>query len=108
MPFVLLVLSLLGGGLICLLIVNTTLSAAQLKISRLQQHNASLSQQEQNLEQQIDTDEAPATIARRAYALGLRQQKRLTFLDLRTGRIDRQPSYIPGDPHVVIVPGFTP
>ena len=108
MPFVLLVLALLGGGLICLLVINTTLSTAQFRITNLQQSNAALSQQEQALAQQIATDQAPATIEKRAYQLGMRQQKRLTFLNAATGRIYRQPMTIPGMPNVVIVPGFTP
>jgi hypothetical protein len=108
MPFMLLVLSLLGGGLVCLLIVNTTLSTAQFNITKLQQQNEQLSQQQQTLQQQIATDEAPGTIEKRAFQLGLREQKRLTFLDVRNGRIYRQPSHMAGEPNVVPVPGFTP
>jgi hypothetical protein len=108
MPFMLLVLSLLGGGLVCLLIVNTTLSTAQFNITKLQQRNAQLSQQQQTLQQQIATDEAPGTIEKRAFQLGLREQKRLTFLDVRNGRIYRQPSHMAGEPNVLPVPGFTP
>jgi hypothetical protein len=107
-PFVLLVLGLLGGGLICLLIINTTLSTAQFQITHLQQSNATLSQQEQQLQQEIAKDEAPATIFGRARKLGMRPQKRLQFLDVRTGRIERQPAKIPGVPFVVVPPGYTP
>jgi cell division protein FtsB len=108
MPFVLLVFALLGGGLICLLVINTTLATAQFRISNLQQGNTSLSQQEQTLQQQIATDEAPATIAKRARQLGMREQKRLTFLNARTGHIYRQAPTIAGMPNLVIPPGFTP
>jgi hypothetical protein len=107
-PFVLLVLGLLGGGLICLLIINTTLSTAQFRITHLQQGNATLSQQEQQLQQEIAKDEAPATIFQRAWKLGMRPQKRLQFLNVRTGRIERQPAKIPGVPFVVVPPGYTP
>jgi Tfp pilus assembly protein PilN len=103
-PFVLLVLGLLGGGLVCLLVINTTLSTAQFQINQLQESNATLSQQEQTLQQQIATDESPATIEQRAYKLGLRQEQHLTFLNPRTGRIYREPVL-----HGVLpVPGFTP
>jgi len=104
-PFVLLVLGLLGGGLTCLLVINTILATASYQINNLQQGNTTLSQQEQALEQQIATEQAPATIARRAYELGLRPQEHLTFLNARTGRIYRQPATLPG---VLLVPGFTP
>jgi len=108
MPFMLLVLSLLGGGLVCLLIVNTTLSTAQVRISDLQQHNQQLSQEQQTLQQQIATDEAPATIENRAFKLGMREQQRLFFLDVRNGRIYRQPNHMRGEPNVVPVQGFAP
>jgi hypothetical protein len=108
MPFMLLVLSLLGGGLVCLLIVNTTLSTAQFNITKLQQQNEQFAQQQQTLQQQIATDEAPGTIEKRAFQLGMREQKRLTFLDVRNGRIYRQPNHMAGEPAVVPVPGFTP
>ncbi len=87
MPFVLLVLGLLGGGLICLLVINTTLGAASFRIAQLQDTNNSLSEQQQTLQLQIATDESQAEIARRAYDLGMRSQSQLSFLDLASGRI---------------------
>ena len=104
-PFVLLVLGLLGGGLVCLLVINTTLSAASYQINTLQQGNAQLSQQEQALQQQIAREQAPATIEQRAYQLGMRPEQRLNFVNARTGQISTQPSVLPGVPGV---PGFTP
>ena len=86
MPFVLLVLALLGGSLICLLVINTTLGAASFRISQLQKTGASLATQLQGLRQQVATEEAPAEIARRAYRLGMRTQSTVTILDLRTHR----------------------
>jgi pyrroline-5-carboxylate reductase len=102
---VLLVLGLLGGGLVCLLVINTTLSAASYQINNLQQGNAQLSQQEQTLQQQIATEQAPATIAKRAYQLGMRPEQRLNFLNARTGKISKQPAVLAGVP---VVPGYTP
>jgi hypothetical protein len=90
-PFVLLVLGLLGGSLVCLLVINTTLGAASFRISQLQKKSASLSTQEQNLRQQVAAEQAPAAIAQRAYALGMRAQSSTTILDLRSGQIYRLP-----------------
>ena len=87
LPFVLLVLALLGGSLVCLLVINTTLGAASFRISQLQKRSASLSTQEQNLRQQVAAEQAPAAIAERAYALGMRAQTSTTILDLRSGQI---------------------
>jgi hypothetical protein len=86
MPFVLLVLVLLGGGLICLLVINTTLGATSFRVSRLQSTGAALATQEQALQQQIAAEQSPAQIARRAYQLGMRVQVNGNILDLRTRR----------------------
>jgi hypothetical protein len=86
MPFVLLVLVLLGGGLICLLVINTTLGATSFRISRLQSTAAALATQEQALQQQIAAEQSPAQIARRAYQLGMRVQANGNILDLSTNR----------------------
>lgn len=89
MHFLLLVLSLLGGGLICLLVINTTLGAASFRISQLQSSNATLSQEAQSLQRQVATEQAPAQIQSKAYQLGMRSQMQLNFLDLRTHRFYR-------------------
>ncbi len=87
MPFVLLVLALLGGSLICLLVINTTLGAASFRISQLQQTSAGLATQLQGLRQRVAAEEAPAEIAQRAYQLGMRTQTNVSILDLRSHQI---------------------
>jgi hypothetical protein len=97
-PFVLLVLVLLGGSLICLLVINTTLGATSFRISRLQSTGAALATQEQALQQQIAAEQSPAQIARRAYQLGMRVQVNGNILDLSTHR-----SYqLPGQPSATV------
>jgi hypothetical protein len=98
MPFVLLVLALLGGGLICLLVINTTLGATSFRISRLQSTGAALATQAQNLQQQIAAEQSPAQIARRAYQLGMRVQVNGNILDLRTLRTYQ----LPGQPSATV------
>jgi hypothetical protein len=87
MPFVLLVLTLLGGSLICLLVINTTLGAASFRISQLQKTGAGLSTQLQGVRQRVAAEQAPAEIAQRAYQLGMRTQTNVTMLDLRSHQI---------------------
>jgi hypothetical protein len=89
MRFALLVLVLLGGGLVCLLVINTTLGATSFRISQLQSRNATLTSQQQALQQQIAAELSPALIARRAYALGMRVESNGNILDLRTHRFDK-------------------
>jgi hypothetical protein len=103
--FILLVLGMLGGGLVCLLVINTTLATASFRINALQHGNAALAQQEQTLQQQVATEESPSSLERQARKLGLRTQPLLNVLNLRTGRIFRQPASQPGIPNV---PGYAP
>lgn len=105
LPFVLLLLALLGGGLICLLVINTTLATASFRISDLRAQDARLTQREQQLQQQVSAEYAPTSIAARAERLGMRPVRVLHFLDPRTGRIYTQPLTLPG---VAPVPGYTP
>lgn len=85
--FVLLVLGLLGGGLVCLLVVNTTLAANSIEIGNLQQANAARAQRVQQLQQAVTTAGSAAVIEREALRLGMRPGTGLTFLDLPAGRV---------------------
>ena len=104
-PFVLLLMGLLGGGLVCLLPINTTLAEGSFQITAMQHKNADLTQQEQALQQQIVQEQSPASIAARARQLGMQQSGRLRFVNLKTGRVYSQPAHVPG---VIPVPGYTP
>jgi hypothetical protein len=84
---VLLVLALLGGSLICLLVINTTLGAASFRISQLQKTSAGLATQLQGARQRVAAEEAPAEIAQGAYQLGMRTQTTVSILDLRSHQI---------------------
>jgi hypothetical protein len=84
-PFVLLILGLLAGGLVCLLVINTTLDASSFRISQLQQSNSTLAQQEQTLQREVSAAEAPAQIEQLAYQLGMRPMTEMHFLDVGEG-----------------------
>jgi len=103
--FVFLIVGLLGGGLLCLLMINTVLAAGAFKITALQQGNVPLAQRVQALQAQVAAEESPYHLAQRAAALGMVTQPRLRFLNLSTGRLQGQPSKMPGIP---TVPGYTP
>ncbi|MDR3032358.1 MAG: hypothetical protein LBV78_04500, partial [Kitasatospora sp.] len=94
-PFVLLLIGLLGGGLVSLLLINTTLAEGSFQITAMQHKNAELAQQEQALQQQVVRQQAPATIAARARQLGMRPTGRLRFIDVKTGRLYNQPAHVP-------------
>ena len=105
-PFILLVLGLLGSGLVCLLVINTTLAAASFRISNLQQGNVQASQRVEELQQQVAAKQSPVSIEQRALKLGLQVQPVLDFVDLRTGRSYVTPATVPGV--VSAPPGYTP
>jgi hypothetical protein len=104
-PFIVFVTALLGGGLICLLVINTILATGSYQITRLQQAQAARAQQVQALKQQVAEDSAPSVIAKRARQLGMVEPPLTRFLDLKSGKIIRQPVNQPGVP---VVPGWTP
>ncbi len=98
-------LALLGCGLICLLVINTTLAAGSFQISNLQRDNTEAAQRVQELQQQVSTDQSANSIEQRAFHLGLRTQPTLNFVDLQTGRRYTTPTHVRG---VYAVPGYTP
>ncbi len=79
-----LLLGLLGGGLVCLLVVNTTLAANSIQINRLEQANAARTQRIQELQQEVTAKQSAAVIAKEASNLGMRPEQVPAFLDLRT------------------------
>lgn len=92
MPFIFLVVGLLGGGLVCLLVLNTILASGSFQLTSLQQSNTALAQQEQDLQQQIAQQEAPGTIGAEARNLGMRPVKTPHFVNLHTGHVSRSTS----------------
>ncbi len=105
-PFVFLVVGLLGGGLLCLLLINTILDTGSYQITQLQQQNVTLAQQTQELQAQVAREESPSVLAGRARKLGMGEPSLLHFLNLRKGRIQSEPAHVPGV--VVVPPGYTP
>jgi hypothetical protein len=106
MPFILLLVGLLGGALVSLLVISTTLAQGAFQITNLQQQNANLARQEQTLTNQVAQAGNPAVIAAEAEHLGMRPNPRLGFIDLKTGKI------VTGKPSraeaAINVPGYTP
>jgi hypothetical protein len=80
--FVMLVLGLLAGGLVCLLVVNTTLAANSIQINHLEQANAARTERIQQLQQEIAVSQSAAVIARQARKLGMRPEQVPAFVDL--------------------------
>jgi len=87
MPFLLLVCGLLGGALVCALVISTTLAEGSFQITQLQQQDSNLAKQQQLLQAQVATARSAPVIQQEAYHLGLRTPATLRFLDLRDGKV---------------------
>jgi hypothetical protein len=81
--FVVLVLGLLGGSMVCLLVVNTTLAANSIQINRLEQVNAARAQRAEQLQQEVAAAQTATVIAKEARKLGMRPEHVPAFVDLR-------------------------
>lgn len=87
MPFLLLVCGLLGGALVCALVISTTLAQGSFQITQLQQQDSNLAKQQQLLEAQVAKARSGPAIEQQAYQLGMRTPGTLRFLDLRDGKV---------------------
>jgi hypothetical protein len=105
-PFILLLVGLLGGTLISLLVISTTLAEGSYRITGLQQQNASLARQEQLLTEQVAQAASPAQIAQEAEELGMRPNPDLRFLNLKTGKVVS--GHVSRADAEIDVPGYTP
>jgi hypothetical protein len=106
MPFFLLLCVLLGGALICTLVISTTLAAGSYQITNLQQANQALARQRQTLEEQVAQAQSAQVIQQRALQLGMREAGEVQFLDLKTGQVETDAGS--GPVQNIDVPGYTP
>ncbi len=106
LPFFLLLCVLLGGALVCALVITTTLAEGSYEITKLQQSNDALARQRQILQEQVAAAQSAPVIEQRALQLGMRPVGELRFLDLKTGKVETDAgSGATGD---ISVPGYTP
>ncbi|UYQ61627.1 septum formation initiator family protein [Streptomyces peucetius] len=70
-PFVLLVVLILSGGLITLLLLNSSLSQGSFELSELKKKTDELTDEQQALQRDVDRRSAPDALERRARELGM-------------------------------------
>jgi hypothetical protein len=105
-PFFLMLCGLLGGALICALVISTTLAEGSFRITRLQQANTSLAKQRQLLQEQVATAQSAQVIQERARQLGMRPVGQVRFLNLKNGKVETDAGS--GAVEDIHVPGYTP
>ncbi|MDX6743078.1 hypothetical protein [Actinocorallia sp. A-T 12471] len=86
-PFVLLLLCLMGGALVCLLVLNTVLARDSFTLSALQKSERQLLQEKQQLVEDIAREEAPDRLALKAENEGMVQPEKLAFVDPVDGTV---------------------
>lgn len=106
MPFFFMLCVLLGGALICALVISTTLAEGSYQITRLQQSTSALARQRQMLQAQVAAAQSARVIEQRALGLGMRPVGELRFLNLENGRIETGAGL--GQAADIHVPGYTP
>jgi outer membrane biosynthesis protein TonB len=79
-PFVGLVVSLLAGGLLAVLMLNTMLAQDAFVLYELNKRTATLAAQEQALRQDLTAQEAPQVLAERAKSIGMVKSESPVFL----------------------------
>jgi cell division protein FtsB len=84
--FALLVVGLLGGALVGLLLLNTTLAQQSFERSELQQENQRLEERRQALQEDIARESSPEVLHDKARRLGMRDTGDQALTDPRAGR----------------------
>ncbi|WP_067604358.1 hypothetical protein [Nocardiopsis listeri] len=86
-PFVLLILCLLGGALVSLLLLRSLVAQEAYAITSLQSENREMSYEEQRLEESVAHLETSDRIAQEAEEMGMEPGQAPLFLDLDNGEI---------------------
>jgi cell division protein FtsB len=107
-PFVAVVISLVVVGVLGVLVINTKTNENSFRITRLQDQQASLNAQEQDLDNRIAEYKTPNYLNAAARRLGLVKTDNLAFIRLPDGKIIGVPKPGEGDPAVTSQVGETP
>ena len=110
-PFVTLVSMLLLGGVIGLLLFNTSMQQASFAATALEEQATNLSAREQTLQMELERLRDPQRVAEAAKAQGLVIPAAPAFLDLRTGEVTGNvaPATLAGDTNIAPpLPGRPP
>lgn len=86
-PFVLVLIGIVGAGMAGLLLLNTSLQDQAFEVRTVQRRATELAYTQAGLEEQADVLAAPEVLARRASALGMRANPLPAFLVLPSGKI---------------------
>jgi hypothetical protein len=108
-PFVVLVVTLLAGGLISLLLLNAAVNQDSFELNKLQKETTGYTDEQQALQQDVDGYSAPGSLQQRAQQLGMVPGGDPAFLD-PDGKVQGSPSpaTAPPAPPPTTAPPTTP
>ncbi|GAA2704470.1 hypothetical protein ACFY2R_08140 [Micromonospora olivasterospora] len=99
-PFVALILVLVVGGVLGILLVNTKINENSFRLEKLQQQQAKLDVDQQQLEKDIAEAEAPGNLTAAARRLGMVEAEEPAYIRLPDGRMIGVPQPANGKPSV--------
>ncbi|MFI7574195.1 hypothetical protein [Micromonospora sp. NPDC049497] len=99
-PFAALIVTLVVGGVLGILLVNTKINENAFRLEKLQQQQAKLDLEQQQLNKQIADAEAPGNLAAEARKLGLVESGDPAYIRLPDGRTIGVPQPATGQPSV--------
>lgn len=93
-PFVLLLVVLLGSGLLALLLLNASVNQGSFQLNELEKETQRLTDEQQALQQDVDSRSAPEVLQKRARELGMVPGGNPAFLK-RDGTVAGKPQPAP-------------
>ncbi|MDG4796562.1 septum formation initiator family protein [Micromonospora sp. WMMD1082] len=99
-PFAALVVVLVVGGVLGILAVNTKINENAFRLDELQQQQAKLDVEQQQLKKQIAESESPGNLAAQARKLGLVESGELGLIRLPDGKLIGVPQPAVGQPSI--------
>ncbi len=90
-PFVVVVMTIVGAGLVGLIVMSTVLQAQSYESAKLDREAAVLETQQQAMARDVDRLQSPANVASRAIEIGMVPNANPAFLRLSDGKVLGKP-----------------
>lgn len=107
-PFVAMLLVIVVAGVVGILVLNTMINANQFRLNNLQNQQAGLDQQEQQLKQNLAQQESPGSLVAAARKLGLVPAGTLAYIRMPNGTVVGVPQPSTRTPSVTDQTGARP
>lgn len=96
-PFLLVLATILGVGMVGLLLLNTTLQTRAFEVRNLQRQATMLGYSQSELEGEVAAARSPEVLARRATELGMAPNPYPAFISMTDGKVTGKPHKVTGE-----------